>query len=94
MRACVTVRTGILVAKLLGSKAWLGEYLLGLASSVTRKLFAKWISLILFATVYLSKGEGSLELVACYTDMMSQVASRNSQFAMADARKQQLGGLG
>lgn len=38
--------TGILVAKVLGSKTWLGEYLLGFPSRVCRKLFAKLSSLI------------------------------------------------
>ena len=40
------VRTGILVAKVLGSKTWLAGYLVGLASIVWRKVFAKLSSLI------------------------------------------------
>lgn len=47
-RGPLLVRTGILVAKVLGSNTWLEGYLLALESRVCRKVLAKVSSLIVF----------------------------------------------
>lgn len=52
-------RTGILVAKVVGSKTWFEGYLVVLASRVWRKVFAKLSSLILSAVCVKKGGRGS-----------------------------------
>lgn len=63
-------RTGILVGNVLGSKAWLEGYLVGLASSVWRKVFAKLSSLIVFT-------------VCLYVAVLVPVRSRGEDLGLA-----------